>query len=109
MIGRTSLLLLMLATVFLGCTSHYVKVSNDTLHLYLRQPQAESVLFASSLDGFSPRPAVQIDNQLWRVSTKADEAFRYFYIVDGRVLTPHCRFKENDDFGQQNCIYVPNL
>jgi hypothetical protein len=108
MTGRTSLLL-MLVPVFFGCTSHYTKVSNDTLYLYLRQPQARTVLFACSLDGFSPRPAEPIDKHLWKVSAKGDEAFRYFYIVDGKVLTPQCRFKENDDFGQENCIYVPNL
>lgn len=108
MIGRALLMLLPLP-VIIGCASHYTKVSNDTLQLYLRQSQAESVLFACSLEGFKPRPADQIDSQLWMVSTKADETFRYFYIVDGNVFTPPCRFKENDDFGHEDCIYVPGL
>jgi hypothetical protein len=65
------------------------------------------VAFASSLDAFNPHLASRVDGWRWVISVAADTEFRYFYIVDGAVYVPECRFYENDDFGSRNCVYMP--
>jgi len=65
------------------------------------------VVFAASLDAYTTHPASKIDGSRWAVSVAADAEFRYFYIVDGAVYVPECRFYEQDDFGSRNCVYVP--
>ena len=42
------------------------------------------------------------------VSINASRDFRYFYLVDGKVLIPDCRMVEQDDFGGANCVYSHN-
>jgi len=32
-----------------------------------------------------------------------------FLIADGVIYLPPCRFKEYDDFGTENCIYIPGM
>lgn len=63
--------------------------------------------FASSLDAYSPRLANKIGGYRWAVTVAANSEFRYFYIVDGAVYVPECKYYEKDDFGSRNCIYVP--
>jgi hypothetical protein len=45
----------------------------------------------------------------WQIVVPAGRELRYFYVVDDQVFTPPCRFKERDDFGTQNCIYIPEM
>ena len=91
-----------------GCAAtHYYKRQADRVTFYLKAPGARGVVFASSLDAFSPHLASKVDGSRWMVSTASGSEFRYFYIVDGIVYVPECKFYEEDDFGSRNCIYVP--
>lgn len=100
----------MLAVVALmaGCATHYHRVQDDRVSLYLERPEAKRVSLACSLDGFAPREA-RWEDGWWVVRLPADRAFRYFYILDGRSFTPACRLKEKDDFGAENCLFDPRL
>jgi hypothetical protein len=92
-----------------GCSSHSVKRGPEGLQFRLRAKDVRSVVLHCSLDGYLPRRASVEENGVWVVTVPAGHAFRYFYVVDGKVLTPDCRFKERDDFGNENCLYVPFL
>jgi hypothetical protein len=95
--------------VFSGCAGHYYRKSNDTVHIFLKKPEAEQVYFLSSLDGYQPQKAVRVDDRTWQISAPAKTEFKYFYKVDGTVYLPDCRLKEQDDFGSKTCIYIPEL
>ena len=92
-----------------GCTTHYYKIDADRVDLYLRMPKADVVYFATSLDEFKLHPARKIDFATWEVGMPATREFRYFYTVDGIFYQPDCKLKERDDFGTENCIFVPDL
>ena len=93
--------------VFSGCATHYHQQHADSVTLYLREPNAKQVRFASSLDEFKLHQAKKVGNQIWEVSVPVVAEFRYFYIVDGSVYLPDCRFREKDDFGSENCFFQP--
>ena len=101
--------LLFLLPIFTTCAGHYYKSKADTLYIYLKESKAVQVIFLYSNDGYRPKPATRIDKQTWEVKVPANKEFRYFYIIDGEPFIPDCRYKEADDFGSYNCIYVPNL
>ena len=91
-----------------GCAAtHYHERHSDRVTFYLKVPEARGVAFASSLDAYSPHLASKVDGSRWVVSVAAGSEFRYFYIVDGSVHVPECKFYEKDDFGSRNCVYVP--
>lgn len=92
-----------------GCARHYYRIEGGTLEISLKAPNASSVLFASSLDDYTPVPAVKTDEKTWVVSVPAEREFSYFYIIDGSVFVPDCACRENDDFGSENCIYLPEM
>jgi hypothetical protein len=103
---------LMLALlVSTGCTSHshYYQKKDEIVIIFLKKPGVSNVYFLSSLDGYKPRKALRVDNQTWQIEAPAKTEFRYFYRVDGTVYLPACRFKEQDDFGSETCIYAPEL
>ncbi|MDA3832294.1 MAG: hypothetical protein PF495_02760 [Spirochaetales bacterium] len=107
---KYALLVVAVLFVFTGCAgSHFYKVKEDVVHIYLKNPDAKVVYFASSLDGYKPVRAKKINDKIWEVIVPAYVEFKYFYIVDGNVYLPSCRLKENDDFGSHNCIYVPGM
>ena len=104
----TRLLLLCLAGLLGGCATHYYRMAksgNDTV-FYLRHSEAESVLLFASLDGYRPREA-QLGKGRWTNTLPGSEEFTYFYRVDGDLYIPDCRYRERDDFGQENCIFIP--
>lgn len=105
------LLILSLTAVVLcvaGCASpHFQQRQSGKVTLYLREPGAGRVEFASSLDAYERHRADRINGSLWAVTVAADAEFRYFYIVDGRVVVPECEFFEKDDFGSRNCLFIP--
>ena len=72
-------------------------------------PDARQVYFLSSLDGYKPRKAIRVNNWMWQIDAPDQNEFKYFYKVDGTVYLPNCRLKEQDDFGSQNCIYIPGM
>ena len=102
-----SLAWLALTAGIVGCTSHYIAPQNDRVVLYLKQGGAEQVFLACSVDGYVQRPAHRTARNLWEAAVHTSGEFRYFYIIDGRVYVPPCRFMETDDWGGKNCIYVP--
>lgn len=95
--------------IFTGCESHYYKVSKGMLSLYLKTQNAGSVELLSSIDSYSPHLAKKIDTETWEVTLPHTSGFTYFYLVDGEVYVPPCRFKETDDFGSENCLFIPGL
>lgn len=92
-----------------GCQNHFYKVKENTLYFYLNSPEANSVQLRCSLDDFKAHPANKIDDDMWEVSVPFTSEFTYFYIVDGDVFLPSCSLKEKDDFGSENCIFVPDM
>ena len=101
--------LTVVALCLAGCAAatHYHERQSDRVTFYLKSPGARGVAFASSLDEYRPHLASRVDGSRWAVSVAGGSEFRYFYIVDGTVYVPECRFYEKDDFGSRNCIYVP--
>jgi len=92
-----------------GCSCHYYKVNNDTVHIYLKNQDAEIVYFASSVDGYEMHEAKRVGRKTWEVTVPANVEFRYFYIINGTVYVPSCQYKEKDDFGSENCLFVPRM
>ena len=92
-----------------GCVNHFYQVKKNTLHIYLKKPGAHTVSFVSSRDGYKTHPAKKIDSWTWVVKIPAGSEFTYFYIVDGTVFLPPCRFTEKDDFGSENCLFIPDM
>jgi hypothetical protein len=84
-------------------------VNKGSVNLYLEKPAAESVYFLSSLDGYMPHRANRVGYGRWQITVPANTEFKYFYNVDGNVYLPSCQLKEYDDFGSQNCIYIPGM
>ena len=104
---RYLMLLMVSVLVLSGCASHYYRKNNDTVSIFLRKPDAKRVYFLSSLDGYKPRKAGRVDSRTWQINAPANTEFKYFYNVDGAVYLPECPLKEQDDFGSQICIYIP--
>ncbi len=102
---RLAAVALILMIGLTGCSEHFYHIEGDTLHLYLRQTEAKDVFFASSEDGYERHPAVKIDHNTWEITLSPATEFKYFYIVDGSVFLPACKFTERDDFGSEICIY----
>ncbi|MFZ0449574.1 MAG: hypothetical protein WAL98_10040 [Desulfatiglandaceae bacterium] len=92
-----------------GCAAHYYRLNADIVNLYLRMPDARCVNILTSLDNFSPHRAEKINADTWKITVPATREFRYFYTVDGSVYLPECKSKEKDDFGTENCIFVPQM
>ena len=103
---RIGLTILLIALC--GCSTHYYEVQGNNIDIYLKQENAREVHFVASLNHFRPRPSLRLDGDTWVNRVKAGSEFRYFYIIDGEVFLPDCKYKENDDFGSQNCIFPPD-
>lgn len=94
--------------VLVGCAPHHFVARHARgVTVYLDAPEATEVAFASSADSFRLHPTQKNSEGLWLTTILNDREFRYFYIVDGRVYVPDCRYREKDDFGATNCIYQP--
>jgi hypothetical protein len=102
---------LFLSVLFLftmGCaTHHYYDVKNEELHIYLKKPETKEVYLLCSLDEYKPRPAINTGSGVWESVLPSDMEFNYFFLVDGEVFIPACEMKEKDDFGSENCVYIP--
>ena len=100
--------LAVVAVCLAGCAAtHYHERQSDRVTFYLKAPEARGVAFASSLDDFQLHRAERVGDKRWKVTVATNSEFSYFYIVDGTVFVPECRFYEKDDFGSSNCIYIP--
>ena len=93
----------------MGCATHHHTVEQDEVTMYLSVGNARSVKFAYSLDQFRLRKTDRVDAGTWKIRVTANHCFTYFYVIDGDVYIPDCRLKESDDFGSENCLYVPGM
>lgn len=103
------LLVLSILTLTACAPVHYTRVQGNLVSLYLTREDAVEVLLFSSANGYRPLLASKIENDTWAVSVDYQDEFEYFYKVDGKVVVPDCELKVNDDFGSQNCVFLPGL
>ena len=102
------MLIVLLLAALSGCASrHSVEQKLDLLVFSLRLPDATRVQFFSSADNFALHDTVKNRSGIWQLTVPLGLELKYFYIVDGSVYLPECRFKETDDFGAENCLYNP--
>ena len=103
--------LVTVGVIFLtGCgPGHFVRSETQYVHFFLKDCHAREVYFASSADGFCLHKAENIGRKTWKVTVPKEGDIRYFYIVDGKIYVPPCDYREKDDFGSYNCVYVPDL
>lgn len=104
---KLAIVTLMLFVGLCGCTTHYYRINGSKIHLYLIKPKVKDVYFASSLDGYELHRAEQKNNSMWEVAVPSGAEFSYFYMADGVLMIPPCMYKEKDDFGSENCIFIP--
>ena len=98
------------AIIMLGIScqaAHDYAVNYDKVIFYLNLPGADNVYFAHSRDHYYPHRVRAGKDGRWEFAVTANAEFRYFYFVDGSVYIPECKFRETDDFGSENCIFVP--
>lgn len=105
---KSLMLIILLLIALSGCASrHYVEQKSSSLVFSLRLPEATRVQFSSSTDNFVLHDTVKNKSGMWQITVTPGVELKYFYIVDGSVYLPECRFKETDDFGAENCLYQP--
>lgn len=94
-----------------SCASspHTDTTAQEKVTLTLRAPDAREVRLLASCDHFTPRPAIRDPEGVWRSTGLPNIDFNYFYLVDGKPITPDCRFTANDDFGATNCRHIPRI
>jgi hypothetical protein len=92
-----------------GCAVRQYRVINQELHIYLKNKDAEKVYILCSIDEYTPRQATDTGSGTWEAVLPSDAEFRYFFLVDNEVFIPSCKMKEKDDFGSENCVYIPLL
>lgn len=88
---------------------HLVVRNGKHVRMLLLAPDASSVQFASSLDGFEKHNAVTKDGKTWEIRLPSQKPFHYFYLVDGKLWIPDCARRESDDYGSENCVYDPGM
>ncbi len=104
---KKSMLIGLLAAGLSGCaSSHYVETQADSVVFFLQMPEAGRVQFASSADRYALHDTIRDSSGTWRISVPSGADLKYFYLVDGSVYVPECRYKETDDFGSENCLYL---
>ncbi len=99
----------LLAFTLAGCSHHFYRTQGSVLHLFIKAPDATSVYFASSLDNFELHPAQKTYSGTWEITVDAKRQFSYFYVIDGQPYVPECTYKEKDDFGGENCVFIPDM
>ena len=92
-----------------GCVTPSQKIKGDQVYLYLKDTSSQTAFFACSLDGFQYHPLTRHTENVWFINLPAGQEFTYFYVLDGNPFLPDCKYKEKDDFGSENCIFVPEL
>lgn len=108
--SRQLLFLILAMFVVAGCTGHhYTTESPDSVVFFLYQPDAGNVQFASSVDKYMLHDTRKNRLGFWEISRLLTTGSLYFYVVDGSVYIPDCPYKENDDFGSTNCLYLQEV
>ncbi len=108
MMNRFSVGVFGLLVLLSGCTpGYYYELKDNNVFIYLSEPDAREVFFLSSLDAFKRHEALKNAKGIWEVTIPSDQECTYFFIVDGKAFIPPCHQKEKDDFGSENCVYIP--
>jgi hypothetical protein len=107
--NRPVMSVILLAGLLSGCTTHSQIIKQNHVQLYLKRPADEPVYFACSLDGFRRHPLTRHDKKTWSITLPADQVFTYFYIHEEEAFIPDCQYKEKDDFGSENCVFLPEV
>lgn len=89
------------------CTGPLYRVQDEKVTFYLELSKAQRVYFAYSLDKYRLHKLKKNKFGTWEIAIPAYPGFRYFFIVDGAVYLPDCEYREADDFGSENCIFIP--
>lgn len=97
--------LVVCVSMLMGCSMHYYKIGDGDVSFYLRNKEAKDVHFQYSRDGFQCHEAENKGGGVWQVAVPSGEEFSYFYMVDGSLFVPPCFLTEQDDFGNENCIF----
>jgi hypothetical protein len=97
------------AAVFMagGGAAHYHVINNGHVEMYLKAPQAQSVVLVVSGDTFQQVQALRDVSGMWKVTLHGLHEFKYFYLLDGKSYLPDCPLRDNDDFGSNNCVFSP--
>jgi hypothetical protein len=91
-----------------GCASHhYTTTTGNSVSFYLKHPNAEHVQFSSSIDRYRIHDVKQNISGVWEFTLPQEREFNYFYLVDGSYYIPDCKNRQTDDFGAENCLYLP--
>lgn len=91
-----------------GCAGHhYTSEESESVSLFLRLPDVDQVQVASSIDHYQLHDTTKNSLGFWEISIPLTPESKYFYVVDNSIYLPDCRFKEIDDFGSENCVYLP--
>jgi len=106
---KTCIFVAALLILLAGCAHHSLRSGDDGIHLFLRHPDATHVHAASSLDGYTLHEATRTGRGTWEIVLPAEKEFTYFFIVDGEVYVPQCAYKESDEYGSYNCVYIPGM
>ena len=101
------LYLLVLIFWIVGCAGHFYRVAEGKVTFRLELDDARRVDFACSRDEYKISKVEKQRNGKWEISIPADFEFKYFFLVDGAVYLPAREYREADDFGSENCIFVP--
>lgn len=102
-----ALMTFLLFLVFSGCAKkHSYQVEGESLIILYKNSHAKEVFLASSHDKYSYHAVTKTKNNVWEFSLPIVDEFNYFYIVDGIITLPDCRYKVEDDFGSKNCLFV---
>lgn len=93
-----------------GCAQkHYVQINDQSIALYLYNPNAKEVVFASSIDRFQLHSASKEKDNIWLVTVPRKSEFSYFYLVDKIPTFPDCQLTVLDDFGSKNCLFISEM
>ena len=104
------LIAIMLITGMLaGCAAHSQKIKDGRVFLYLKGNWEQPAYVVSSLDRFQKHPLTRENRNTWVAVFPTDREFSYFFLLGDQPFIPDCKLKEKDDFGSENCIFMPRM
>lgn len=93
-----------------GCVFQEIDdMRENRVELHIISPAAGEVFFHSSESQFAPQPTRRQSDGHWSIRVNYREQFSYFFTVDGVPAIPDCDYREQDNFGNFNCIYPAHL
>ncbi len=104
---RIMIMLAAVTGILTGCLPLPTLHSGHEVRITLDLPEANEVIFLSSLNRYEPVVMNKTFFGPWEIHVPEDKAFDYFFRVDGSPYTPDCRLQQTDDWGGRQCIYNP--